>query len=61
MTKGKRPYIGGKAITRKKALRGLGNPKNWARERREVVREFRERRLAPKEIPRDKGEPLETL
>ncbi len=39
----KRQFIGGKTITRKQALAGLGDEKTWEADAKELQREFRKK------------------
>jgi hypothetical protein len=36
-------FIGGKQITEKEALKGLGNPKKWEAEKQKILKEFRKK------------------
>ena len=52
----RRDFIGGKHISKTKALKGLGREKTWEKQSKKIKAEFRK-----KPAPKDKGEPLELL
>ncbi len=41
MKKFERKSIHGRKVTRKQALRGLGNPKTWKKDKEKLMKEFR--------------------
>lgn len=44
--------LGGRKISRRAALKGLGDPKTWAKHKEKVEKEFREKPVCPCHPPK---------